>query len=177
MRKNDLILSLSLASVLATGCASTAAQTGQPVQPATASTDAPPRPAQFANRHLPPPQHLSEDVRAALKRTMNAHGDDLTMLLWSILFLDLDAASETAKGIAGRPPLTPKEDEKLGRIPPQLLVLGSQLNEQAVKLSEMSKQPERDSEGFARAFGELAQTCVRCHAVYLYEKGAAEEKK
>lgn len=171
MRIVQRLLPFSLAGALFTaGCSTTGAQGPQPVNP-TSDT----RPAAFANRHLPQPTHLSEDVRAAIKKTMNAHGDDFTMLLWSILFLDLDAASETAKGIVTRPTVTAKPEEKV-RLPPQLLVLSSQLNEQATHMAELSKQPERDSEAFAKSFGELAQTCVRCHAVYLYEKGTEPAK-
>lgn len=164
MRVLHFLLPITLVGALASGC-----KTTNP-QPTATTAETPPRPTQFAGRSLPQPANLNEEVRDALKRTMNAHGDDMTLLLWSILFLDLDSAGEWSKAIAARPPLTPKDDEKLGRIPPQILVLGSQLNEQALRMAEMSRSPERDSEAFAKAFGELAQTCVRCHAVYLYDK-------
>ncbi|MCK6546676.1 hypothetical protein L6R52_12570 [Myxococcota bacterium] len=170
MRVLNLLLPLTLVGALAAGCKTTSPQ------PVAAPAEQAPRPTQFAGRSLPQPTNLNEEVRDALKRTMNAHGDDMTLLLWSILFLDLDSAGEWAKAIAARPPLTPKDDVKLGRIPPQILVLGSQLNEQAMRMAEMSRSPERDSEAFAQAFGELAQTCVRCHAVYLYDKAQDGEK-
>lgn len=157
---------LATIGLTAAGCKSTQAQGPAP---ATAATSV--RPTQFAERHMPPPTHISPEVRAALKRTMNAHGDDLTMVLWSILFLDLESAGDWAKLIADRPPLTAETDQKL-RIPPAILTLGAQLHSQATKLAELAKQPERDSQAVARAFGELAETCVGCHRSYLYDKPA-----
>ena len=154
------VLTLGLALALG-GCATAPASVEGP----SSAT----RPPAYGTKHLPKPEHLRDDVRAAISDSMQGHGDDMTLLLWSLVFLDSASSAEFATAIADRPPLAnPKPGGP--RPPPQIVNLAAQLSERARQLAVLAQAPEKDRAAISRAFGEVTETCVNCHAAYLYDR-------
>ena len=120
-------------------------------------------------RQLPAPPDLPESARALLTEKMIDHGQDMTDLLWATLFLDEDSVKEIARHIVEQPrfsrPLTQDAAELNSRLPPEFFALQDELITRANELAESADS--RDPNAVATAYGQLAQTCVRCHSVYL----------
>jgi len=148
--------------------------------PAKDSAPAPTASRAAPRKGLPKPEHISEDVRDAIASKMREHGDDMTVMLWSILFLDLQGSGEYARAMAARPPIPDTVDGH--EVPKPILELQHELRARAEILATMaaaageeSPAATRDPRKFAEAFGELTRVCVACHAAYLYP-GRANEK-
>lgn len=99
------------------------------------------------------------------------HGNDMADLLWATLFLDNQSVYEIAENLRATPrlarPITNDATELNSQLPTEFFALQDQLALQAEALSQGALA--QDPDAMAAAYGALAQTCVRCHSVYLTE--------
>lgn len=126
---------------------------------------------------MPASTYLPDAARHKIRATMRAHGDDMTMLMWSIMFLDVDGSAEFARVIQRQPwlerPADPASVPVQERVPEIIYQLQDQLKARASTLAALADASGRtESARLAKAFGDMAQTCVSCHAAYLYEDSA-----
>jgi hypothetical protein len=107
---------------------------------------------------------------------MQDHGREMSILLWSILFLDDEGTEEMSRVIARAPkiakPLPGDDGSMNAALPAQFFALQDALAQKAAHLTAVVASKTRTSAEIARAFGELTATCVECHSVYLYEPPA-----
>jgi hypothetical protein len=115
---------------------------------------------------------IPEAARQLVWQRMQGHGADMTMLLWSLLFLDYEGTTELSRSIVEPPRLArPIDDSTLNaQIPSEFFALQDQLIVRAEHLAELAAAPSRDVAAIARAYGQLTETCVRCHSTFLYER-------
>lgn len=135
--------------------------------------------AVMPRKRMPAPEHLSPEIREHFRREMTAHGDDMTVLLWSILFLDVDGAADFAQEIKQMNWLKRPAEGEESQVPERIYALQEELVSRAEKLSAVASAGDHEPEELANVFGEVAQTCVKCHSYYLYQTGprrSAEEE-
>lgn len=122
--------------------------------------------------------YLPAKAREKIREAMKAHGDDMTVLMWSIIFLDVDGSAEFARVIKDQPwlerpadPMAVPEDE---RVPEAIYAYQDEIKQRAEVLAEMAESSSKmNASGLADAFGAVARTCVACHAAYLYDQQSA----
>ena len=123
-------------------------------------------------RELPAPERLSLTARSLLSRRMENHGFEMTNLMWATLLLDRTAASSITQSILAEPrlsrPITRDGSELNAHLPTAFFDLQDQLVESAEELRAVADDQHSSPGELAEAFGRLTNTCVRCHAVYLY---------
>jgi hypothetical protein len=104
-----------------------------------------------------------------LSRKMERHGDQLTMLMVSVVLLSYDAAELFAEEMAREPKLSRPGPDDAGTLnallPKEFFTHQDTLIERANALGRAARA--RDDQALVQAFGALAQTCVACHAAYL----------
>lgn len=130
--------------------------------------------ARPATAKMPMSTYLPAQAREKIRKTMRAHGDDMTVLMWSIIFLDTEGAGEFARVIKDQPwlerPADPNTIPNDERVPEAIYLLQEQLIDRANNLAALAQgMDKQQSAKLADAFGQVAQTCVACHAAYLYE--------
>ena len=122
------------------------------------------------------PTYLSPMARQLLKRRMARHGRDMMALVQSVLFLDRETTQRLAGELAAEPrltrPIAGGEDDLNASLPERFFVLQDELRSRALGLVESSKR--QDDAALAARLGELTQTCVACHSVYLEPSAPAE---
>jgi hypothetical protein len=130
-----------------------------------------PRYGVSADRIFPEPGHIPAMARALLKDRMRLHGDDMSDLMWAVLFLDHQSARAIAEDIAATPRFarpTAGDDEILNAsLSPEFFDMQDALTEDAKALADAASKGEERR--VAELFGRLATTCVRCHVAYLHE--------
>lgn len=136
-----------------------------PASPPTVSAaDAAPKgPALVRSRPLP------KVASMALRERMLNHGDDTENLLWSTLMLDY----ESTDGIAGRISETPtlarpgpgELDTINAMLPAEFFELQDQLNTSVRALRTAARA--KDDSAMAVQYGQVVQTCIQCHSLYL----------
>jgi len=118
---------------------------------------------------LRPREELPEEVREALDARMYRHGTQMTNLTLYVLLLQYGLVEELAKKLAEEPTLgRPAKGEKgtlNAMLPEAFFVHQDELRESARHLQASAK--EQDQPGLATSFGEVARSCIGCHAVYL----------
>jgi cytochrome c556 len=147
-------LVLSLAA-----CASTPGQ--PPQQPLMERAVQPPA-------RLEPPESLPGPVRAILKQRMKSHAADMGALMSAIMVLDYPVIRDRATGIANdgslARPLSGDASELNAALPPKFFTFQDELRERSKALAAAADH--QNAFEVADAYGELSQTCVRCHGVY-----------
>lgn len=104
---------------------------------------------------------------------MRLHGDDMSDLMWSVLFLDHESTHAIAEDIARTPriarPLEGEQDmNDLNHVlSPAFFEIQDELVEHSKALAAAAS--EKDRVKVADEFGDLMKTCVRCHSTYLNE--------
>jgi len=130
--------------------------------PATATTTTP-------GDALPPA------ARQAISRQMVEHASKLGTLLTAVLLLDHDQVRRYASDIASAPmvarPLPGEKDTVIAQIPKRFFELQDQLATQAKALSEAAGR--HDDAQMGAAFGKVTDTCVTCHAAFLWKGQSA----
>jgi cytochrome c556 len=115
---------------------------------------------------------LPEGARDILRPWMAAHRTDVDQLVSAVLMLHYDKAAEVATNMANDPHLarpTPESWDSINNaIPKKFFDLQDAYRAAAKKVASSARM--RDSNGLARDFGGLMQSCVRCHASYLGER-------
>lgn len=112
---------------------------------------------------------LPESARMLLGDRMQHHGQAMSDIMWSVLFLDFEAAGEIAEEIAREPriarPISRSAAELNSALPALFFDYQDQLVERAQRLAVATDT--EDPETVSTALGALSQTCVRCHATFL----------
>ena len=120
---------------------------------------------------MPEPQHLPAAARDLLTEKMINHGNDMADLLWATLFLDDQSVHDIAEHLRQAPrlarPIHQDATELNASLPAEFFDLQDKLAEQATALAESAAA--KDPNAMAAAYGALAETCVRCHSLYLTE--------
>lgn len=132
----------------------------------------PPRVGSSASaRSLPKREKLPYAARELLTRRMDRHGDRMILLLESVILLNYDAAEILADELVAEPMLgrpAPGERDTLNALlPPAFFDYQDQLKQRARTLRDAARA-RADGE-LMQAFTGVAETCVGCHAAYLYE--------
>lgn len=111
-------------------------------------------------------------VREALDARMARHGEQFSYLLANVVLLDYDAAAELAEEIVDEPPLgrpRPGDASSLNAmLPAAFFDYEDQLRARATHLAQAARAKDRAV--LVAAFGNLAETCVACHAAYLHDE-------
>jgi hypothetical protein len=128
-------------------------------------------PRKVAPPQLAEPAYLPEAARTALHARMQRHGDAMQKLMSQMVVLDYPGAEASAKRIADEAPLarplSGDASELNALLPKQFFRLQDELKQQAAAVQTAAAA--RDLARLADAHAGLAQTCMRCHAVYLDE--------
>jgi cytochrome c556 len=140
---------------------------------ATAPPNQPPQQAQLAHAVAPPerlgpPDYLPKQARAILRQRMASHARDMGDLVSSIMVLDYEQIRERALELATDAsfarPLTGDATELNAALPARFFQHQDELKQQARALAGAATVMKAFD--VAEAYGQLAQTCVRCHATY-----------
>lgn len=124
------------------------------------------KPAQHEDRQQD--DRLPAGARMLLLERMGNHRMDMERLTQAVLLLEHDAVVALAERLAGEPRLGRQEkgeDALNSMVPPAFFELQDELRERARTLARAARSG--DDERIARAYGKVAETCVRCHATYL----------
>lgn len=123
----------------------------------------PVRPAESKTTHSR--ADLSPAVRELLRGRMERHGDSMRDLLSSSLTLQYGLLAQRARWMAAEPriprPSPAEDDHTLDRF----FDMQDDLHRDVAALGSAAER--EDDEAIARAYGQLAATCIRCHSVYL----------
>jgi hypothetical protein len=149
---------------------------------ASCATSSPSRPVasrtEFARRLTP--QHLSETARALISDRMQTHGDDMTMLFWAMIFLDQEDTKRISEFLAGDPTFarpSPGGDSTINALlPEEFFRLQTAFADKAKTMAALANAEPPNRTELARAFGDLAATCVACHSVYLDEPASLDDR-
>ncbi|MEW5848106.1 MAG: hypothetical protein AB2A00_04800 [Myxococcota bacterium] len=122
---------------------------------------------------IPPPRAGGEDLnevsRVVVWPRMMRHGDDMEELIWSVLLLEHDQTEHLADSIASEPkvarPLGMTGNEVNAEIPERFFIIQDLLQERAGVLARTAAKG--NDADIARAFGQLTETCVACHATFF----------
>jgi hypothetical protein len=104
-----------------------------------------------------------------LHARMERHGEVMMLLLVSVLTLQQNDTELLAEQVAAEPRLgRPGPGEKgtlSALLPARFFGLQDELTARAHALAEAARVS--DNGRIVRAYGQLAETCVSCHSVYL----------
>jgi hypothetical protein len=121
-----------------------------------------------APRHFQERESLPPLARSILSQRMEAHSQEMTELFWAVVFLEHDAAQETALAISREPSIARPlgdGDDLSSMLPARFFDLQDELRLGALDVAEAAKKG--DDREIARAWGRLSEACVNCHAAYL----------
>ncbi len=112
---------------------------------------------------------LPKLARQLLNKRMHRHGEQMEKLLWAALSINRPMVKSLAQAIADEPRISKPSSNDLSTLnhvfPKQFFALQEELRSQAVLL--VAAADKSDDTAMAEAYGKLAQTCVRCHSLYL----------
>ena len=158
-----------MALLLSAACATSAsakpsAQTSRPAE----VLEAPSAPTM---REFPPREDLPLAARRALTARMARHGEAMSLLLASVVYLEHEGAELLATQIANEPKIDrPHEggtDSFNALLPKSFFDYQDALY---VSVAELASAARRHEDlRLAKAFGTLTGTCVACHAAYLHD--------
>lgn len=179
-RLPTLFLTLSFPALCTLACASSTAP------PATADNPGPPPPADGSaapgpnvvvpRAGLGAPEWLPREAREMLSARMQRHGEEMMLLLVSVMTLQHEDSEILAMQVAAEPRLGRPAAGESGTInallPPRFFDLQEELQARARLMAEAARA--KDDTRIVRAYGQLAETCVSCHSVYLSAQEHAE---
>lgn len=103
---------------------------------------------------------------------MDRHGDRMILLMESVLLLNYDLARILSQELVHEPKIgrpSPDERDTIGALlPAAFFDHQDELGERASKVSAAAEA--RNARALTESFSRLAETCVSCHAAYLYEE-------
>jgi hypothetical protein len=104
-----------------------------------------------------------------LHERMERHGEVMMLLLVSVLTLHQNDTELLAEQVAAEPKVGRPGPEEKGTLtallPARFFELQDELTARAHALAEAARVS--DNGRIVRAYGQLAETCVSCHSVYL----------
>jgi hypothetical protein len=119
-------------------------------------------------RHLGEPP-LSATARALIHQKMMQHSKQMTELVWAVVLLNHRETARLATAIANEPrlarPSTNDATELNASLPPLFFELQDRLHDRAQQLAHAART--WDATAVAHSYGQVAETCVTCHEVYL----------
>lgn len=122
-------------------------------------------------------RHLSPTARALISKHMQGHGNEMTFLLWSVIFLDYEGVERLSRMIASEPRFArphPSEGSDVNALlPARYFALQDDLASKARALADLATSKRRNAAALVKAYGALAESCVGCHSVYLFEPEAS----
>jgi hypothetical protein len=125
---------------------------------------------------LPAPDWLPTEAREVLSARMQRHGEEMMLLLVSVMTLQHGDTGILAEHIAAEPKLGRPAAGETGTIsamlPARFFELQDELQLRAKAMAEVAQTS--DPGRIVRAYGQLAETCVSCHSVYLDAEGRAD---
>jgi hypothetical protein len=141
-----------------------------PASPApTATTSSPTASAHGSAASLPDPDWLPSEAREMLSARMDRHGEEMMFLFMSVMTLNHADSELLAEQVAAEPQLgRPSPGEKgtiSALLPARFFTLQEQLVQRAHAVAAAARS--NDNGRIVRAYGQLAETCVSCHSVYL----------
>jgi hypothetical protein len=137
----------------------------------------PPQQPQFlraitAPSRLEPAEPLPEGARAILRTRMASHARDMGDLMSAIMILRYREIEERANDIANESqfarPLTNDATELNAALPEKFFVYQRELRVLAASLATAAHA--LDAFKVASAYGQVSETCVKCHATYRAER-------
>jgi hypothetical protein len=142
---------------------------------ATPAPAGPPQEAQLARalappERLQPPESLPAPARALLHTRMASHAQDMGALMSAIMVLRYPEIEARARAIDAEIYFARTgggQDEATllnASLPPKLFALEAELRERARTLAGAADH--LDAFAVANAYGQLSETCVKCHAAY-----------
>lgn len=172
------LLSSSLWGLCALACAAStpppATAAGSPPSSAAASTA--PADVVAPQAVLGAPQWLPTEAREMLSSRMQRHGEEMMLLLVSVMTLQHEDSELLAQQVAAEPRLGRPAAGETGTInamlPARFFDLQEELQVRARAMAEAARA--KDDTRIVRAYGQLAETCVSCHSVYLNAEEHAE---
>jgi hypothetical protein len=121
------------------------------------------------NLELKHPEYLPEEARDMLRARMGRHGEEMMVLVATVLLLNYEVAEELALDIAREPRLGrpgPHDKDSLNaRLPKRFFELQDELVIRAQAVAAAARA--HDDTQLIDAYGALAKTCVGCHAAYF----------
>jgi hypothetical protein len=153
---------IALAAAVVPACA-TRAPAGPPQEEQLARALAPPE-------RLQPPESLPGPARALLHTRMASHAQDMGALMSAIMVLRYPEIQARARGIDHEIYFARTRGGDDGAtllnaaLPAKLFDLEAELRERARTLAGAAEQ--LDAFAVANAYGQLSETCVKCHAAY-----------
>lgn len=107
---------------------------------------------------------------------MTAHGQDMSDLVWAMVFLDERSIADIADNITRQPklarPTLYDASELASRLPLGFFDMQDALTEHATALGAAAA--EGDLDAMTAHYGDVMATCVRCHAAYLNDPPTRE---
>lgn len=125
-------------------------------------------------RSIPPgpelaaPERIPPAARAIIRAKMRRHAEQLPTLVSSVVVLDYEGVARSAGEIFDEPALARPVtgDELNGLLPERFFLLQDALRTAARQVVQAAAR--RDSARLTETFGQLTQTCVSCHDLYLH---------
>lgn len=123
------------------------------------------------------PEWIPSEAREMLAARMRRHGEEMMFLVVSVLILSYDSAEQMAEEIAAEPKIGRPGAGESGTInallPARFFEFQDELRDRADVVSDAAHA--KDHMRLVRAYGQLAETCVGCHAAYMESEPPSEE--
>ena len=167
MRSSICLFAAACLLSCAANSGSKPAVAAQAANPAPVAAPAPSPAAPIAS--MPDPAWLPSEAREMLVSRMERHGEEMMLMLVSVMTLQHEDTELLAEHVASEPRLgrpAPNERDTINALlPARFFELQDQLLLRANALSTAAKS--KDDARVVHAYGQLAETCVACHSVYL----------
>lgn len=111
-----------------------------------------------------------------LSLRMQRHGEQMMYLVLNLIILRDEEVMRAADEIASEPGPVPQsagEGDALARLPPRFLELQDELRQRARVVAVAAGS--RNKAQLLSAYGQLTETCVTCHAAYLYDRASRDD--
>lgn len=165
-----------LLALLVPATLSCAASTPAPKPPTTAAAGEK-QTERGARLELREPEWLPPEGREMIAARMQRHAEDMMFLMASVVLLNHEVAAQLSDGIANEPRLArPAADERdtlNALLPGRFFELEDELRERSRAVAVAAKL--KDNARLTKASGQLVETCVSCHAVYLQDHPADDD--
>lgn len=165
-----------LLALLVPPALSCAASTPAPKPPTPAAAEGEPS-APGAPLELRDPAWLPPAGREMIAARMQRHAEDMMFLMASVVLLNHEVAAQLSDGIANEPrlarPAAEERDTLNALLPGRFFELEDELRERSRAVAAAAKL--KDNPRLTKAYGQLVETCVSCHAVYLQDRPPGDD--
>lgn len=125
------------------------------------------------------PEWIPSEAREMLAARMRRHGEEMMFLVVSVLILSYDSAESMALEIAAEPKIGRPGAGESGTInallPSRFFEFQDELRDRADAVADAARA--KDHTRLVRAYGQLAETCVGCHAAYMEAEPPGDESE